>query len=209
VKFARTLRPAGRGGNHSGDRGSTLLELVVTLSIVGVVMTSLTALYVHSTAVQRKQSDMQVAAQFAVAAMERVSLLPGSTLLVGRSQQAVVNQWRAVGVDAFVNQTTTQLAWQAPGTSAPPGVEGLPTTAEAIKVNGTPTKYQRHWYVGLCWQPRTGGDCVVVPAAQQATRVPMYRVVVAITWRSKDCGGDTCQYVSAMLTERQLEDPTF
>ena len=185
-----------------------MLELAIAVSVVAIVMGSLTALFVDATATVRKQSDAQVAAQFAVAATERVSLLSGETLLLGRTRTAVLGQYRAPGVDAYLDPTRTQLTWQAAGASAA-AVQGLPTAAETITVNGAPTKYQRHWYVGLCWQLRTGGECTVVPAAQQASRIPMYRVVVAVTWTSKDCSAARCAYVAAMLAEREITDPTF
>jgi type II secretory pathway pseudopilin PulG len=185
-----------------------LLELAIAIGVVAIVMASLTALFVDATATVRKQSDAQVATQFAVAATERVSLLSGETLLLGRTRTAVLAQYRAPGVDAYLDPTRTQPAWQT--AAAPAGtVQGLPTAAETITVNGAPTKYQRHWYVGLCWQLPTGGECTVVPATQQASRIPMYRIVVAVTWPSKDCAAGRCAYVAAMLAERQLDDPTF
>jgi type II secretory pathway pseudopilin PulG len=201
-------KPATGRGRGTGDEGSMLLELAIAIGVVAIVMASLTALFVDATATVRKQSDSQVAAQFAVAATERVSLLSGETLLLGRTRTAVLAQYRAPGVDAYLDPTRTQLTWQAAAAPAAT-VQGLPTAAETITVNGAPTKYQRHWYVGLCWQLRTGGECTVVPAVQQAARIPMYRIVVAVTWSSKDCSNARCAYVAAMLAERELTDPTF
>jgi hypothetical protein len=144
--------------------------------------------------------------------MERVSLLSGETLLLGRTLEAVEDQARPEklppGVGPYLDSSQTKLTGQT--AAAPAGtVQGLPTAAETVTVNGTPTKYQRHWYVGLCWQLRTGGACTNVAPALQASRVPMYRIVVAITWASKDCPTRLCSHVAAMLAERELTDPTF
>jgi type II secretory pathway pseudopilin PulG len=191
------------------DRGFMLLELIVSVAITAVVMASLTVFFVQSTMSVRKHSDQQAATQFAVASMEYVSLLSGSTVLLGRTKADVLGQWRSPGAAGYLDPAVTELAWEDPGTPAASTVPGLPTTAQTITVGGAPTKFQRHWYVGQCWQATSGGDCVVVPDAARATLVPMYRIVVSIVWRSRDCAAGQCEYVAALLTEQQIEDPVF
>lgn len=183
-----------------------LLETLLALTIISVVMASVSMFFLQSTAITRKQADSQAAAQIAMAALERATLLPGSAVLTGRSQQDVVNQWRAPGVDTHLQHT--QLAWEDPGVAAA-APQALPTTVDPVLVGGGPSKFRRSWYVGLCWQPPRRGACVVVPPALQAGRIKMYRIIVAVTWSSKDCSGGLCSHVAATLTIHDQQDPTF
>lgn len=189
------------------DEGFTLVETIVALGIVGTVMASLAAFFVRSATVQHEQADTQVAAQIAASSMDYVSQLPGDNVLLGRMQAAVQAEWQAPAAYDYLSRT--QQAWQDPSLPASPGVQGLPTAPETIQLTGDATPYQRWWYVGNCWQARTGGDCTVVSAALQSSYVEMYRIVVVITWPSPNCAGSQCQYVSAMLTESDLTDPTW
>jgi type II secretory pathway pseudopilin PulG len=201
-------------GKDPGEQGFALLEVLVALGVTAVVMASLAMFFVQSTTSVRKQTQTQHAAQLAVTSMEDVSQLPGSSILLGRTQQAVLSQWdrRLPAVDSTyvanpAASTEVELAWtdEAPAR----GMRVLPTTAEDITVNGAATMFQRHWYVGLCWQPRNGGNCTAVPVGQRPAMVPMYRVIIAIVWPSRDCPGATCQHVTAMLEERVTDDPMF
>lgn len=191
------------------DDGFTLVETIVALGIVGTVMASLAAFFVRSATVQHEQADTQVAAQLAASSMDYVSQLPGDNVLLGRMQAAVQAEWQAPAAAVYLDPTQTQQAWQDPSLPASPGVQGLPTAPETIQLTSDATSYQRWWYVGNCWQASTGGPCTVVSAALQSTYVEMYRVVVVITWPSPNCAGGQCQYVSAMLTESDLTDPTW
>ena len=191
------------------DEGFSLLETMVALGIVGTVMAGLAVFFLRSATVQHGQADMQVAAQLAAGSMDYVSQLPAQNLLLGRTQAAVQAEWQAPGVGTYLDPTRTAPAWQDPSLPASTTVQGLPTAPETIRLTSDSTPYQRWSYVGSCWQAKTGGDCVVVPAAQRSLYVPMYRIVVAITWPSPDCAANQCQYVTSMLTETTLDDPTW
>ena len=191
------------------DDGYTMLETLVSLGIITVVLTALAGFYLQSTATNRRQADTQAATQYAVTASERVSLLPGGALVTGRTEHAVRAQERAPGVEAYLDPSKTRLVWQAPDATDPPTALSLPTHPERISVDGVPSKFRQSWYVGECWRPTDGGDCVVAPPQEQAGRIRMYRVVVAVTWPSRDCAGGVCSYVAAMLTSTDSADPTF
>jgi prepilin-type N-terminal cleavage/methylation domain-containing protein len=191
------------------DEGFTLLETMVALGIVGIVMASLSMFFLRSATVQRQQADMQVAAQIAGSSMDYVSQLPGDNVLLGRMQTAVQAEWKAPGVSTYLDSTRTELAWQDPSLPTSSSVQGLPTTPETIRMTGNATSYQRWWYVGSCWQAKTGGDCVVVSSSLRSQYVQMYRIVAAITWSSSDCTSNQCQYLATMLTESTLDDPTW
>jgi prepilin-type N-terminal cleavage/methylation domain-containing protein len=198
-----------RPRTRRADEGFTLLETMIALSIVGTVMASLGVFFVRAATVQHRQADMQVAAQLAASSMDYVSQLPTQNVLLGRTQAAVQAERQVPGVSTYLDPTRTELAWQDPSWPASTTVQGLPTAPETIQLTSDSTTYQRWWYVGSCWQATTGGDCVVVPAAQRSLDVPMYRVIVAITWPSPDCSGNQCQYSATMLTETTLDDPTW
>ncbi|GAA0814006.1 prepilin-type N-terminal cleavage/methylation domain-containing protein [Spirilliplanes yamanashiensis] len=193
---------------RDGDAGVTLLEVVVALAVIAAALASLLAFFVRAVETTRVHTDRQAATRYAVVAMERVSLLPGTAVLVNRPHAAVQAQWsrsRPPQVDALLAATRTEMAWSAQ-TAA---VEGLPTAPERVTDGGAPTKFTRHWYVGRCWQQPTGGDCVVVPAAQRPARVAMFRVVVAVQWASADCDGGQCFHVESMLANVDRTDPAF
>jgi len=191
------------------DGGFTLVETIVALGIVGTVMAALAGFFVRSSTTQHHQADTQVAAQLAAGSMDYVSQLPGDNVLLGRTQAGVQGEWQAPAAAGYLNGASTQPAWQDPSLPASPAVQGLPTAPETIQLTSDSTPYQRWWYVGLCWQRTTGGDCTVVSTVLQAGYVPMYRVVVVITWNAPDCGTGKCQYVASMLTESTLDDPTW
>jgi prepilin-type N-terminal cleavage/methylation domain-containing protein len=198
-----------RPGADRADEGFTLLETVVALGIVCMVMASLAVFFVRSATVQHREADTQVAAQLAAGSMDYVSQLPAQNVLLGRTQPAVRNEWQAPGVGTYLDPSRTELTWQDPALPASTTVQGLPTAPQTIQLTGDSTPYQLWWYVGSCWQAKTGGDCDVVPTAVRSLYVQMYRVVVAILWPSPDCDDNQCQYLSTMLTEGTLDDPTW
>jgi type II secretory pathway pseudopilin PulG len=191
------------------DDGYTLLESLMSISIITTLLAGMTLFFVQVSAVNRNQADAQAATQLAVSSTERVSLLPGRSVLTGRTQAAVLAQTWVPGVSAYLSAGLTELTWQDPSVTDAATALSLPTAAETVAIAGVPSKFSRQWYVGQCWRPVAGGDCVVVPAAQRASRIAMYRVVVAITWPSKDCNSSVCSYVVAMLRSTDTTDPTF
>jgi type II secretory pathway pseudopilin PulG len=193
---------------RGGDDGFTMLEALISLGIIGTVMASLMLFFVQSSATTAYQADSQAATQVAAAAMERVSLLPGDALLAGRTKAEVLGQWRAPGVEPYLATSRTELTWQDPTANPVTSAQSLPTTARTALIGGLASKFRESFYVGVCSQPPGAGDCTAVPATQQG-RIPMYRVVVAVTWTAKQCPASACSYVTAMLVEQDLTDPMF
>jgi prepilin-type N-terminal cleavage/methylation domain-containing protein len=186
------------------DEGFTLLETMVALGIVGTVMASLAMFFVRSSTIQNRQADTQVAAQLAAGSMDYVSQLPAGNVLLGRTQASV--QAEPVMPAAATYLGNSQLVWQDPSLPATPAIAGLPTAPETIQLTTGSTPFQRWWYVGECWQTKAGGDCT--SAATVFKTVPMYRIVVVITWNSPGCSS-RCQYAATMLAETSLDDPTW
>ncbi len=194
----------GAVGRRRGDDGFTMIETLVSLAVITLVMAGLSLFHLQSSTATRRNSDLQLATQAAVSALEEVAQLPGGALLQGRREHDVQLQRRVPAAAALLDPAVTRLAWQEDADGQP----ALPLT-EPVEVARARTKFQRYLYVGLCWQPRGRGECVVVPEEQQAASVPMYRVVVAVTWPSKDCADGQCAAVLATLVERETSDPFF
>ncbi|MBM2618926.1 type II secretion system protein [Actinoplanes sp. LDG1-06] len=191
------------------DDGFTLLETMVALAIVGTVMAALSLFFIRTSTVQHRQADTQVAAQIAANSLDFVSQLPGENVLLGRTQAAVQSQWQAPGTSVYLDSTRTDLTQAFDTTSPASTLQGLPTAPETIQLTDDTPAYQRWWYVGRCWQAKTGGDCTVVSTLLRPTRIEMFRIVVAITWTAPDCANRQCSYVTTMLAESSLDDPIW
>jgi prepilin-type N-terminal cleavage/methylation domain-containing protein len=195
---------AGRRHPRSTDAGFTLLETMISIGLIGIVMTSLTMFLVGSLSATSRQGGWQAAAQLADDGTERVHALKGSALANGRDKTSSDQQWAdpAPGVAAYL--AGMQEAYDA-GAAYPAGATAaLPTVAELPTVNGI--GYARHYYVGSCWQAAAGGDC---GKDSNPGWVPFYRVVVAVVWHEAHCPVAGCGYLAATLVSSAAGDPTF
>ncbi len=194
----------GRGSRE--DAGFTLIESAVSLAIIGFVMAALSAFFIRGTSTNRSQGDLQAAVRVATDAMEQVRLLEGAALVAGRSQSAVTTQWVAPGVAAYLDPAETLLSWDDPPVRPSPT---LPTAPQRVSVGGVDTVFEQSWYVGQCWKQGNTDRCAVVPAAARGSSLALYRVVVAITWRSNACTANLCSFVTAILLNARTTDPQF
>jgi prepilin-type N-terminal cleavage/methylation domain-containing protein len=198
-----------RGGPQTtpcpDDSGFTLVEVVMSIAVIGIVMSALTTFFVQASATISLQGDRQTAVQIATDASEKVRLLNAANLTVGRGSAAVRSQWRT-NLPAGV---ATQLAGMQPvwDPDAPPsaGVAAvLPTTATPVTVNNI--VYQRSWYIGSCWKPPTGTTC---GAFASSSYLEMLRVVVAVTWTGRGCPNEACTFVETTLISPNTSNPQF
>jgi prepilin-type N-terminal cleavage/methylation domain-containing protein len=183
-------RAVGRRASGQGrDEGFTLAEVVVSIAVIGVVMSALTTFFVTTMAVTNQQRGRQVAVQLAADATERVRALDSSQLIAGRAQCGGTNICDAPvpGVDLG-----GMRRWDYRATADPT----LPIN-ESRDINGV--SYGRFWYLGKCWQQRGAGDDCVNPTGQTTNLVGFFRVVVAVTWRDNRCADHTCLYTTATL----------
>jgi type II secretory pathway pseudopilin PulG len=186
-----------------------LLEALISLGIICTMLIAVTVFALNVTTANRQHADTQIATQLAVSGMERISLLSGTALLVGRTEANVRNQERAPGTAFYLDPAQTQLVWDQSDSSSQPADFSLPTQAEAITIGGMDSQFRRLWYVGVCWRPATDGDCTVAPAQQRSNLIRMYRVVIAVTWPARGCTNGICSYVAATLRTAITTDPTF
>ncbi|GAA3125348.1 hypothetical protein GCM10010466_15290 [Planomonospora alba] len=208
----RMTGAAARRAPVRGEAGFTLVEVLVSMVVIGIVMSALTVFFTNSLSFTGRQRSQQVAVQLAGDGVERVRALKGSALPSGRGESATMTQWNGAPPAVAPYLRTMEPAWDklaegSAGASAP-----LPTSPETTTVNGT--DYDRSWYVGRCRQQAgdtTGLSCEHPDSPDPApgkADIAFFRVVVAISWPQKDCPDGRCTYVTSALTSPSAE-PVF
>ncbi|MGA5304069.1 putative Ig domain-containing protein [Nucisporomicrobium flavum] len=201
----------------AGDGGFSLVEILVAMAIIGTVMGASVPFMVRTLAASDQQADQQVAIQLATDGLERVRALNPKSLLTGRGDQAVKEQWDFAPAVVKSRLATMRAASDPmlPAGSTEGRLAPLPTKPVGTAVNGT--TYQTQWYVGRCWQAVAAGSPSVVGACTapaDATVTPagpaFYRVVVATTWTSRACTtvDHVCAYLTSTMTSIGI-DPVF
>ncbi len=167
------------------EAGFTLLEVLVSVVLIGIVMTALVTFLTATTSVLAGQRDRQAAVQLADDAMELVRA-KGAAVANGRVAANATTV--APGVDL---STMNELDGNPPAPAQPD--VAIATTRGPI----AGMTFQQYIYVGTCFAP------AVAQGAMSCTKstgsVEYYRVVVALTWPSRRCTGGTCSYVTATL----------
>jgi len=178
--------------------GFTLVEVIVSIALIGILMTALTTFFVSTVVTTDAQGSRQTAIRVADDAMEKVRSLKRDTLISGRGQGAVDSQWRTT--TAAIGSHLGNMAPAYDDRTPPLPAATLTTSALTSRVNGV--DYQQHWFVGRCWQVVGGGDCAIRDG------VPFLKVVVAVTWPERNCPGD-CTFVTATLISSAVDEPVF
>jgi prepilin-type N-terminal cleavage/methylation domain-containing protein len=187
------------------DSGFTLVEVVMSIAVIGIVMSALTTFFVQTLASISLQGDRQTAVQLATGAAEKVRLLNAASLTAGRGSAAVTSQWQT-NLPAGV---ATQLAgmqplWDPDAPASAGAHAALPTTPSPITVNNI--VYQRSWYIGSCWKPPTGATC---GAFASSSYLQMLRVVIAVTWSGQACTNQICTFLETTLISSNPDNPEF
>ncbi|MEV4706652.1 putative Ig domain-containing protein [Actinoplanes sp. NPDC049316] len=201
----------------AGDGGFSLVEVLVAMAIIGTVMGASVPFMTRTLAASNQQADQQVAIQLATDGLERVRALNPKSLLTGRGEQSVKEQWDTAPAVVKSRLATMRSASDPmlPAGSTDGRLAPLPTKAVETVVNGT--TYNTQWYVGKCWQGVAAGSPPVVGACTapaDATVTPagpaFYRVVVATTWTSRACTtvDHVCAYLASTMTSIGI-DPVF
>src|SRR2546421_8850544 len=199
--WGRRTHPGPGGGTpRSGaDGGFTLVEVIVSISLMTITMTALTTFFVLTGSSAAHQSGSQAAAQLAQDAMDQARSLKGSAVITGRAKCGGANAC-AVPAAAVAPYLADIEEWDyVPAGNTPQ----LPTSTTAT-LNGL--TFAENWYVGKCWQASGGGPCT-----QDPTNAPivLYRVIAAVTWPEKSCPGNTCAFVTTTLISSAATSPLF
>lgn len=212
------------------DEGFSLIETLVSLTLVIVTMGAVGSYLVGSFGYVAHQRGEQVASQLANSALEQVRALKGSSLSSGRGKDKAYAQF-GLGADGTVASALTQpipavadyLADMTPaydadedtdaGEDAPIPTRSMPVTVDSIT-------YDRTVYLGECeidlrTDEGQNGGCLRATThaanADETDFLAFFRAVVLVTWQDRFCAnspGTTCSYVTSTLISRAV-DPIF
>jgi prepilin-type N-terminal cleavage/methylation domain-containing protein len=128
--------------NGPGDAGFTLVEVLTSLAVIGVVLTAVTTFFVRSMATVDAQGARQAAIQLAADGMERLREVPGPLAydwLVSHGTEDVrantvkyIRTWDAPTV-ASLMQATVRVRWTdrtCPGNTCSYSATTLISTAD-------------------------------------------------------------------------------
>jgi type II secretory pathway pseudopilin PulG len=188
------------------DAGLSLIEVVVSLSIASLLLGSIGSFVVSVMASTWQQGRTQTAAQLALDGMEAARTLRGTGVVEGRAPCTGTCPAAVSGVAPYLANTQR---WDIASAPAVTPALPLPSAGETDVVDSVTLK--RYWYVGRCWAPLGGGNCIDTGshAPTGANPVPFYRVVVAVTWPGRYCPAAGCSYVSSDLVAAETLDPIF
>ena len=213
-RLPRVMRPL-----QDDESGFTLIEVVVSLVLLGIVATASLYFFLEGTRTTSHLQRSQNAVAVANEAMERAYGLDpkdkiGTTtpsIVVGRAQADVVAAWSTASGLGAEGLAQSYALWDPTATSS---------TAAALPVKYT-TEHSGQTYnvttlVGSCFRARntvaTDQTCQKLPgyasdpgdAATPAAMVRMLRITTLVTWEptAGECTGGLCSYQLSGLVDR-------
>ncbi len=200
--------------DHPADEGLSLVEVLVSLAVLTVVLTSLTVFLVDSRHAGRHSWSQNAAVQLLVDGMERARAVRGSALLSGRAAcgscgtvvsgaastllGAGAQRWDAVGGGT--------LTVPQPGTQPDGSVVDDPGDPEVVLLEGQ--SYFRYYHLAACRQPAVTALATSLSCTATASDpAQLVRLVVVVTWRGTNCTDDSCSYADAALFSTAVADP--
>ncbi|WP_028046321.1 prepilin-type N-terminal cleavage/methylation domain-containing protein [Cellulomonas sp. URHE0023] len=199
-----------RAIERGSESGLSLIEVVVALTLLGVVAAAALTFFVRgmqsTSHLQRNQAAVTVASQ----AMEKVHAVyprdtgagtPVNGLILGRSKAAVDASFAAAN-PADVAQMTA--AYDANAATRPGVALDISYTTKVS--NAT---YKVTTLIGTCYRPKTASasdqNCTKAPSG---STVQLYRVTVVVTWlpgKATECKGTSCQYKVSTLIDPTVD----
>ncbi len=205
----------------SGDDGLSLLEVVVSLMIIAVVMTSAAGFFLNSLKSTGGASARQTAVNVVNQQLETIRAVPAVALVTGRtltSVQALLSWSGAAALTLYDDTSNTQTgALDYDPTATASSVAAVPTTSTQT-VNDE--QFVVRTFIDPCWLPvgtaQTAainnlacGPTYTANTSTSATTM-LLRVTVAATWvggSSTDCTTG-CTYSASTLVDSH-NDPQF
>ena len=214
TRLSRARRP----DTTEDEKGFTLIEIVIAISLLVIMMVPFADAYITSFSATTDADTREVAAMVADSALDQARALDatdqqnGCLLLAGRDATDVANQWTnpAPGTSQLLSETA-----QASDTSqdcASSASTPLPATAQTKTVGSQ--SFALNYYVGMCWESgNTSGsssNTCTDPSTPPSTDYELYRVIVAVTWAAPrgGCGSSGCDYVTSTLISTS-SNPSF
>ncbi|MGK5682211.1 type IV pilus modification PilV family protein [Actinoplanes sp. URMC 104] len=195
------------------DEGFTLVEVIVSLALLTMVLTSLTVFMINSRKAQRYATLRDTAVQLAVDGMEKARGVRGSALLSGRAAcdsgcspvAAPVAGTLLAGAVRWDAAAAGTLTVPQPGTQPDGSVVDSPLDPEVVRLDGR--WFKRYYHVGACSQPAVTTSTADISCGTTVTSASLVRLVVAVTWSDAQCEGGTCAYAEAGLFSSAVTDP--
>ena len=194
---------------HSADGGFSLVEVLVSLSILVMVMMGSAGFFISSLQKTNGQGQRQAAAAVAEQQLEYTRSVAGAALLNGRTQAAVNTLIGDPGTVDLSQDVTTSGNYDSTATSS--STQVVPITDSSTLNNVT---YTIKTFINRCFVDTTSSTT----ASPSCTKVDksagwMYRISVAVRWPNKGaqaCAGSgaNCEYVVSTLRD-QLSEPCF
>jgi prepilin-type N-terminal cleavage/methylation domain-containing protein len=202
--WARRLR------GRCGDDGVSLLEVIVALTIIGMVMVSAAAFFINGLHNGNLQTQRQASVTLANQAVEAVQAVAPDKLLAGRTQTAVNALLATSGASALTVEDVVSTSAAIPETlNFDPGA----TTpgSETVKLTQTQTVdnvvYTVRNFIDVCWLDVAAGTCT---RTKPSGAIAVYRATSWVTWTPG--GGATCpggcSFAASTLIDKQ-GDPRF
>lgn len=195
----------------AGSAGMTLIEVIVAISIMGIIATAVVGLSITSQTSAAAQQRQGLAVTIANEAMEHVSAQAAGTnsvtgesyLFRGRTQAAVSVNWTAnAGVGGL---SDTYAGWDSAAVASSAPV--VPISSGATRSG---TKYTTDTLIGTCYQATSGtGNCVRPtssnPAAAPAGTTRIIRVIVVVRWTAGTGCAAGCAYQTTSLVDPHFD----
>ncbi len=215
---ARLARRSSRA--LADDGGFSLIETVVSMALIGIVMTAATTFFVNILQSSSYMRGKQAAVQLADAAMEQARAFQVKALTGGRDKASSDNQWAAgltnPTIAPYLNETqevydssaATNAGLSCSLISTPTAPACLPTNSVTSTINNL--AYSSNTYLGSCIRLSGSTACSKgsLGSITNPDDVGFYRVIVSVTWYGKTCPNRTCTFVTAELVNTS-SDPIF
>lgn len=188
-----------------GDAGMSLIETLVSLFVVGVVMTAAAAFFVSGLAHNTLQTQRQSATTLANQALEATQAVDPRLLVSGRTQAAVNALLATPGAAALTSAQGENVAsGNYDGSATATSVPVVPTS-KTQSITGV--TYTLRTFIDQCFV--TGAAPPAAPCAATGSTPWVWRVTVAVSWvpGRVSCPGG-CVYSASVLVDRQV-DPEF
>ena len=190
--------------SRADDRGMTLVEVVIAITILAILSTASLGVYISGVNSAAAQQRREIAVTVANRVLEDVIATPPASLYSGRSQAAVVAL-------RGLNTTVPGVNRTYDGFQAPPVASTIAAKlTDLVTLSGT--QFKVNTIIGTCFQPKIGGSCNAVTTssytqpAVPATSVVLTRVIVVVRWSAgSGCGGSGCMYHSSTLIDRNSD----
>ncbi len=208
------------GRTPQGDDGFSLLETIVSITLLGIVMTAATTFFVNVLQSSSYLRGKQVATQLADDAMDQARAFELKALSKSRDKTSSDSQWAQgvanTTVKPFLDMTqeiydataATGAGLACSVLSTPSAPACLPTQPVQQTVGGV--RYSVSTYLGSCIRTNGTANCVKgdLSTIASPSNVGFYRVIVAVTWSAKSCPAGSCTYATAEL-QNVSTDPVF